>query len=132
VLDSGCTQHMTGNGRMFTSIDNEGSDCDKITFGDNSKGKVKGSGKIVIFNDLSISNVLLVESLSYNLLFIAQLCDLGLLCKFSPNDVVITNIKSDELIFKGFRYDNLYLVDFSSNDTSLSIYLFTKSSKRWL
>jgi hypothetical protein len=132
VLDSGCTQHMTENGRMFTSIDNEGSDCDKITFGDNSKDKVKGSGKIVIFNDLSISNVLLVESLSYNLLFIAQLCDLGLLCKFSPNDVVITNIKSDELIFKGFRYDNLYLVDFSSNDTSLSIYLFTKSSKRWL
>jgi hypothetical protein len=46
VLDSGCTQHMTGNGRMFTSIDNEGSKCDKITFGDNSKGKVKELGKI--------------------------------------------------------------------------------------
>jgi hypothetical protein len=41
VLDSGCTQHMTKNGRMFTSIDDEGSKCDKITFGDNSKGKVK-------------------------------------------------------------------------------------------
>jgi hypothetical protein len=46
VLDSGCTQHMTGNGRMFTSIDNEGLDCDKITFGDNSKGKVKGLVKL--------------------------------------------------------------------------------------
>jgi hypothetical protein len=41
VLDSGCTQHITENGRMFTSIDNEDSECDKITFGDNSKGKVK-------------------------------------------------------------------------------------------
>jgi hypothetical protein len=50
VLDSGCTQHTTKNGRMFTSIDNEGSDCDKITFGDNSKDKVKGLGKIAIFN----------------------------------------------------------------------------------
>jgi hypothetical protein len=67
VLDSGCIQHMTGTRGMFTSIDNEGSECDKITFGDNSKGKVKGLGKIAISNDLSILNVLLVESLSYNL-----------------------------------------------------------------
>jgi hypothetical protein len=71
VFDSGCTQHMTRNGRMFTSIDNEGLKCDKITFGDNSKGRVKELGKIAISNDLSISNVLLVESLSYNLLSIA-------------------------------------------------------------
>jgi hypothetical protein len=123
---------MTGNGRMFTYIDNEVSECDKITFGDNSKGKVEGLGKIAISNDLSISNILLVESLSYNLLSVVQLCDLGLICKFSPKVVVITSIKSDELIFKGFRYDNLYLVDFSSNNASLSTCLFTKSSKRWL
>jgi hypothetical protein len=86
-------------------------------------------GKITISNELSISNVLLVESLSYNLLYVAQLCDLGLICKFSHKDVVITSIKSDELIFKGFRYGNLYLVDFSSNDASLSTCLFTKSLK---
>jgi hypothetical protein len=132
VLDSGCTQHIIVNGKMFTSIDNEGSGCDKITFGDNSKGKVKGLSKIAISNDLSISNILLVESLSYNLLSIAQLCDVGLRCKFSPKDVFITSIKSDELIFKGFRYENLYLVDFSSNYASLSTCLFTKSSKGWL
>jgi hypothetical protein len=132
VFDSGCTQNMTENGRMFTSIDDEGSECDKITYGDNSKGKVKGLSKIAISNDLSITNILLVESLSYNLLFVAQLCDLGLICKFCPNDVVITSIKSDELIFKGFHYGNLYLVDFSSNDASLSTCLFTKSSKWWL
>jgi hypothetical protein len=132
VLDSGCTQYMIENERMFTSIDNEGSECDKITFGDNSKGKVKRLGKITSSNNLSISNVLLVEFLSYNLLSVAQLCDLGLICKFSPNDVVITSIKNNELIFKGFRYGNLYLVDFSSNDASLSTCLFTKSSKGWL
>jgi hypothetical protein len=36
-------------------------DCtndDNITFGDNSKGKVEGLGKIVISNDHSMSNVL--------------------------------------------------------------------------
>jgi hypothetical protein len=84
---------------------------------------VKELGKI------AISNVLLVQSLCFNLLSVAQLCDLRLICKFSPKDVVITSIKSDKLIFKGFHCDNLYLVDFSSNDISLSTCLFTKPSK---
>ena len=78
MLDSGCTQHMTGDMKMFTQMSEE--DCsnyDSITFGDNRKGKVKGLGKIAISNDHSISNVLLVESLNFNLLSVAQLCDLG-------------------------------------------------------
>jgi hypothetical protein len=85
---------------------------------------VKGLGKIAFSNDFS--------SLSYNLLSVAQLCDLDLICKFSPKDVVITSIKSDKFIFKGFHSGNLYLLDFSSNDAGLSICLFTKSSKGWL
>ena len=49
MLDSGCTQHMTGDMKMFTQMSEE--DCsnyDSITFGDNRKGKVKGLGKIAI------------------------------------------------------------------------------------
>ena len=45
VIDSGCTQHMTGDPRMFTSLDEEVDGQERITFGDNSKGKVKGLGK---------------------------------------------------------------------------------------
>jgi hypothetical protein len=68
VIDSGCTQHMTGNPRMFTSLDWNVDGQDKITFGDNSKGNVQGLGKVAISNDLSISNVLLVAPLTFNLL----------------------------------------------------------------
>ena len=69
---------MTSDARMFNSINSSGNyGFDSITFGDNGKGKVKGLGKITISNDLSISNVLLVESLNFNLLSVAQLCDLG-------------------------------------------------------
>jgi hypothetical protein len=69
VLDSGCTQHMTGDSRMFNSInENKSNEIDSIIFGDNSKCKVKRLGKITIFNDLSIFNVQLVESLNFNLL----------------------------------------------------------------
>ena len=61
MLDNGCTQHMTGDARMFNSNNSSGNDSyDSIIFGDNGKGKVKGLGKIAISNDLSISNVLLV------------------------------------------------------------------------
>jgi hypothetical protein len=40
-------------------------------FDDNSEGKVLGYGKIAITTDYSISNVLLVDSLDYNLLFVS-------------------------------------------------------------
>ena len=90
MLDSGCTQHMTGDSRMFNSIkSNDGDGVQSITFGDNSKGKVKGLGKITISNYLSISNVLLVESLNFNFLLVAQLCDLGFKCIFGMDDVEI-------------------------------------------
>jgi hypothetical protein len=56
VLDSGCTQHITGDSRMFNSINTSDSNrVDSITFGENDKGKVKGLGKITISNDLIIS-----------------------------------------------------------------------------
>nr|ABA98980.2 retrotransposon protein, putative, Ty1-copia subclass [Oryza sativa Japonica Group] len=39
VLDSGCTQHMTGDRAMFTTFEVGGNEQEKVTFGDNSKGK---------------------------------------------------------------------------------------------
>ena len=67
VIDGGCTQHMTGDPRMFTSLDEEVDGQERITFGDNSKGKVQGLGKVAISNDNSKSNVLYVASLSFQL-----------------------------------------------------------------
>ena len=102
---------MIGDVRMFNSINTNGNDgYDSITFGDNGKGKVKGLGKIAISNDMSISNVLLVESLNFNLLSVAQLCDLGFKCIFGVDDVEIISVDGSNLIFKGFRYENLYLI----------------------
>ena len=124
---------MTGDVRMFNSINtNDSNSYDSITFGDNGKGKVKELGKIAIFNDMSISNMLLVESLNFNLLSMAQLCDLGFKCIFGVDDVEIISVDGSNLIFKGFRYENLYLVDFNASKAQLSTCLFTKSSMGWL
>jgi hypothetical protein len=42
VLDSGCTNHMTGEKEIVTSFENNDCPSDTITFGDSSQGKVLG------------------------------------------------------------------------------------------
>jgi hypothetical protein len=61
VLDSGCTNHMTGEKKMFTSIEKNVTTNDSITFGDNSQDKVLDHGKISITTEHSIFKVFLVE-----------------------------------------------------------------------
>ena len=51
VIDSGCTQHMTGDPHMFTSLDEDVVGQERIIFGNSSKGKVQGLGKVTISND---------------------------------------------------------------------------------
>jgi hypothetical protein len=97
---------MIGVPRIFASLEKNMECQEKIIFGDNSKGKVKGLGKIAISNDHSLSNVLYVASLSFNLLSIGQLCDLSYQCLFTPNKVVVSKMDDKQVIFKGFRYNN--------------------------
>ena len=81
---------MTGDARKFKTIDSHEEDGNKITFGDNSKGTVRGL------------------------------------------DVRVINVKDSSLIFKGFRYENLYLVDFDTSEAKISTCLISKSSMGWL
>jgi hypothetical protein len=57
---------------------------------------------------------------------------LGFNCNFTVDDVLISSVDGSNLIFKGFRHENLYLVDFSSNEAKLTTYLFSKASLGWL
>ena len=51
---------------------------------------------------------------------------------FGVDDVEIISVDGSNLIFKGFRYENLYLVDFNAIETQLTTCLFAKSSMGWL
>ena len=126
MLDSGCSQHMTCDDSMFTSL-KDPDDHDHVTYGDNSRGRVIGLGRIGITHDLFIFNVIYVEDLKFSLISIAQLCDLGLTCAFDKNDVVVTKQDDKSLVFKGFRHGHIYLVDFSTKEISSMTCLFTKS-----
>jgi hypothetical protein len=131
VLDSGCSQHMTDNDSVFTSLGDHG-DHDHVTYVDNTRGRVTSLGRITITNDFSISKVLYVESLSFNLLSVAQLCDFRLMCTFDKYGVIVFYEKDKSLVFKGFRYEHIYMVDFSEKEASSMTCLFSKTSLGWL
>jgi hypothetical protein len=112
VIDSGCTNHMTGEGSMFESL-KESNDDHYITFAGNQKGKVLGTCNIDLNSKFSLSKVLLVESLGYNLLYISQLCASGFNCLFTNEGVTVITRSDGSVAFKGVLKGKLYLVNFS-------------------
>jgi hypothetical protein len=122
---------MTGEGSMFESL--KESDGDHyITFAENQKEKVLGTSNIDLNSKFSLSKVLLVESLSYNLLSISQLCASSFNCLFANEGVTIIRRSDGSVAFKGVLKGKLYVVDFSQEKAQLDTYLVAKSSLDWL
>jgi hypothetical protein len=91
---------------------------------------VKGLGKIAISPDHSISNVFLVDSLDYNLLFVSQLCKMGYNCLFTNLGVTVFRRSDDSVAFKGVLEGQLYLVNFDRAE--LGTCLIAKTNMGWL
>jgi hypothetical protein len=132
IINSGCTNHMTGEKRMFSSYEKNEDPQRAITFGDGNQGLVKGLGKIAISLDHSISNIFLVDSLDYNLLSISQLCKMGYNCLFTNIGVTVFKRSDDSIAFKGVLDGQLYLVDFNDNQAELDTCLIAKTNMGWL
>src|SRR5438034_11270281 len=105
---------MTGEKSMFSSLQLN-HDAQEIVFGDSGKGEVVGVGKIPISIDQSISNVLLVDSLSYNLISVSQLCEMGYNCLFTTERVQLLRREDSCIAFTGHLNDNQYLLYFTTS-----------------
>jgi hypothetical protein len=110
IIDSGCTNHMTGEKRMFSSYEKNEYPQRAITFGDGNQSLVKELGKIAISPDHFISNVFLVDSLDYNLLSVSQLCKMGYNCLFSDTCITVFRRNDDSVAFKGILEGQLYIL----------------------
>src|SRR3954468_7767520 len=130
-MDSGCTNHMTGDKDLFTEDKLTESSHKYITFGDNNKGKVLGLGKVSISKDKHIDKVMLVQSLGYNLMSISKLCDMGMLVLFYSSRCVVFSQDDYTFVFEGYRKGDLYIVDFSSGP-AVSTCLMAKATSGWL
>ncbi|GKA35720.1 retrovirus-related pol polyprotein from transposon TNT 1-94 [Tanacetum coccineum] len=105
IKDSGCSKHMTGNQKLFSTY--KAYNGGNVIFGSNLRGNIIGKG--TISNDsLKIDNVQHVDNLRFNLLNIGQICDNKCKVTFSEHDSEIT--KNDKVIGRGIRKKGLYVM----------------------
>jgi hypothetical protein len=77
LMDSGYSRHMTGDKKWFFSL-TPLSHKEYVTFGEDKKGKVLGTGVIKVNDFFTLNNVALVDRLKYNQLSVSQLVDVDL------------------------------------------------------
>ncbi|GJT15178.1 retrovirus-related pol polyprotein from transposon TNT 1-94 [Tanacetum coccineum] len=105
IKDSGCSKHMTGNRKLFSTY--KAYNGGNVIFGSNLRGNIIGKG--TISNDsLKIDNVEHVDNLGFNLLSIGQICDNKCRVTFSEHDSEIT--KDGKVIGRGIRKKGLYVI----------------------
>jgi hypothetical protein len=81
-MDFDCSQHMTENKKWFSSL-TPLSHKEYMTFGDDKKGMVIGTGVIKVNDRFTLNDVTLVDRSRYNLLSVSQLYDADLSVLFA-------------------------------------------------
>ena len=104
----GCSRHMTSDESLFQKLNKNKSE--NVSFGDNSKGVIRGIGTIGNNSHTQIKNVLLFKNLKYNLLSISQLCDKGYRVCFESNACHVINSTTNQIIYIGKRHENVYVI----------------------
>jgi hypothetical protein len=83
-----------------------------VTFGDDKKGKVLGTGVIKVNNNFVLKDVTLVDKLRYNLLSVSQLVDANLDVLFCKSGSKVLDSRGD-LICGISRVRKVFQADFS-------------------
>jgi hypothetical protein len=117
LMDFGCSRHMTGNKKWFSSL-TPLSHKKYVTFGDDKKGKVLGTGVIKVNDCFTLNGVALMDRLRYNLLSISQLCDADLSVLFHKSDLHVLD-SSGKRVCGISRIRNVFQADFSSTQSFL-------------
>jgi hypothetical protein len=99
-----------------------------VTFGDDNKGKVLGTGVIKVNDCFTLNEVALVDRLRYDLLFISQLCDADLSVLFHKYDSHILD-SSGKRVCSISHIGNVFQADFSSTQSSLRCLILQSSSE---
>jgi hypothetical protein len=105
IKDSGCSRHMTGNRKLFSTY--KAYNGGNVVFGSDRRGNIIGKGTISQ-DSLTIENVEHVDNLTYNLLSIGQICDNKCRVTFTDKDSEI--IKDKKVIGRGIRKGGIYVM----------------------
>ena len=112
IMDSGCSMHMTGYRRWFSSL-NPMSTKEYITFGDNGQGKVLGVGSVQQSSKLSMREVAFVRNLGYNLVLVSQLLKEGFEVRFKRGACCVLDAE-ETLVCSLVPFGQFFRVDLTS------------------
>jgi hypothetical protein len=108
---------MSRNKKWFSSL-TPLSHKEYVTFEDDKKGKVLGTGVIKVHDCFTLNDVAFVDRLRYNQLYISQLCDTDLIVLFHKSDSHILD-SSSKRVYGISRIGNIFQAEFSSAQSSL-------------
>ena len=99
-----------------------------VTFGDGTRGRIKGIGNLASNGSPLLDNVLLVEVLTANLISISQLCDEGLEVKFNNEECLVMKL-DQEIVMRGSRSKDNYYMWTYQEECKVSRCLLTKEEE---
>jgi uncharacterized protein (DUF779 family) len=101
-----------------------------VTFEDDKKGKVLGTGIIKVNYFFTLNDVALVDKLQYNLLFISQLVDADLDVLFHKSGSCVLD-SSSNVVCSISHIGYVFQDDFSFAQSSMKCLILQSSSKLW-
>ncbi|GJU96098.1 retrovirus-related pol polyprotein from transposon TNT 1-94 [Tanacetum coccineum] len=109
VIDSGASDHMTGNSHIFNNFDTHASSS-HVTIANGYIAQVLGSDTVKLSPFISLSSVLSLLKFSFNLLSVSRITS-NLQCsvKFYHEYCVFKDLKTKKIIGRGRKCNGLYV-----------------------
>lgn len=130
LIDSGCTNHMTGDEELFRELDR--SQVSKVRIGNGAHIDVKGKGTVAIESCRGtklISEVLFVPEIDQNLLSVAQLTEKGFKVIFESKQCLIKDGNNSD-VFRIKRKGKSYSLD-PMEEEQAAYSAITTSAELW-
>ncbi|KZV22300.1 hypothetical protein F511_17902 [Dorcoceras hygrometricum] len=121
IIDSGASDHMTGNLNSFCSYTPCNSDM-TVRIADGSLSRIHGIGDINVSRDITLKNVFHVPSLKCNLISVSKLTrDCHCRANFSSGSCLFQDHLSGKKIGSAKLHDGLYYLESSSSNGPQSL-----------
>ncbi|GJU66617.1 putative RNA-directed DNA polymerase [Tanacetum coccineum] len=109
IIDTGATDHMTNDSKIMTTFSPKRIN---ICTANGSTTPITGEGSVKISNSLDLNSVLVVPSLSANLLSVSQITKaLNCYVIFWPNNCVFQDMTTHQILGYGTRWGRLYYLE---------------------
>ena len=120
VLDSGASDHMSGNKNLFSHISNSFS-LPSVTLANGSKTAAKGIGQAIISPSITLNSVIYVPECPFNLISISQLTrTLNCSITFTDKCVTLQDRSTGQTIGVGRESQGLYYFPSSTSPVACS------------